>query len=125
MTSKDHQVVGDDLQKQFMAAGPGGAGAEAVAQVPLDHAVDRLGLRPLAVGPVRLRAGQTPTYQPPVSAGRGLVAGASGAGGDQRADEGADKACETLGIGATRARPNGIEDSSDGPKLSESARKKW
>src|SRR6185437_16509217 len=86
MTSEDHQVVGDDLQELLVAAGPRSAGAKAVAEVAFDHAVDRLGLRPLAVGPAGLRASQTPAHQPPVTADRGLWAGASGAGGDQRAD---------------------------------------
>ncbi len=80
----NHDVVNEHSQEVFLAAGDIGAGAEAVAEVAFEHAVDRFHLGTLAVGFVFLRPGEEPLHHPAEVSGGWLVGGSSGTGFDQR-----------------------------------------
>ena len=68
VTPDEHHVVGQRPQKQFAVAAGRAAAAEAVTEVPFDHAVHTLHLRPAAVRTVRLRAGKLTTHSSSVRA---------------------------------------------------------
>ena len=84
LVTKQGDVVGEHPQHLLVAAGLGAARAQGVAHVPLEHAVDRLGLSPLTVSLAALRSLQSSAHDPPIVPARPALARPADAGLDDR-----------------------------------------